>query len=98
MPTKYAALVWDRVLYLDSSTSQQIYDFYLRYAERSTDDGQWIAPPEPQCNPPSPSRGSASAVGRGEPSASAGRQPVGAPPARAPASPAVEPSPSPSAS
>jgi hypothetical protein len=63
MPTRFAALVWDRVLYLDTLDTATIYDFFLRYAERVA-DGRLIAPPEPQCAAPSPS---ASAV----PSASA---------------------------
>jgi hypothetical protein len=54
MPTRYAALVWDRVLYLDTLDSPQIYDFFLRYAERVT-DGRVVAPPEPQCAAPAAS-------------------------------------------
>ncbi len=59
MPTRYAALVWDRVLYLDTLDDAQIYDFYLRYGERVS-DGRFVAPPEPQCAVPSasPSAGS----------------------------------------
>ena len=52
MPTKYAALVWDRVLYLDTLDSARVYDFYLRYGERVS-DGRFVAPPEPQCSVPS---------------------------------------------
>jgi hypothetical protein len=55
MPTRYAALVWDRVLYLDTLDNQRVYDFYTRYGERVSDDGKWITPPEPQCAAPSPS-------------------------------------------
>ena len=76
MPTKYAALIWDRVLYLDTLDVQQIYDFYLRYGEQVTDDGQWISPPEPQCNPPSPEP---SASAEASPSASAAASPVASP-------------------
>ena len=54
MPTKYAALVWDRVLYLDTLDNARIYDFYTRYGERVS-DGRVVAPPEPQCAPPSAS-------------------------------------------
>jgi hypothetical protein len=54
MPTKYAALVWDRVLYLDTLDPAQVYDFYLRYGERVS-DGRFVAPPEPQCPVPSAS-------------------------------------------
>jgi hypothetical protein len=55
MPTRYAALIWDRVLYLDTLDSQEIYDFFTRYGERVADDGTWISPPEPQCAAPKPS-------------------------------------------
>ena len=92
MPTKFAALIWNRVLYMDTLDTQQAYDFFLRYGEQVSPDGQWIAPPEPQCNPPSASP---------EPSATTGASPSAAPSesGSAPAaSPSVEPSPSPSAS
>ncbi|MCJ7709384.1 MAG: DUF3105 domain-containing protein [Chloroflexi bacterium] len=52
MPAKYAALVWDRVLYLDTLDAAAAYDFFLRYAERVADDGTWLAPPEQQCPTP----------------------------------------------
>ncbi len=55
MPTKYAALVWDRVLYLDTLDVQEVYTFFTRYSERHASDGTWISPPEPQCAAPSPS-------------------------------------------
>jgi hypothetical protein len=54
MPTRYAALVWDRVYYFDTLDAQKVYDFYLAYGERVGSDGTWIAPPEPQCAAPSP--------------------------------------------
>jgi hypothetical protein len=54
MPTKYAALVWDRVLYLDSLDAAAVYDLYTQYGERVA-GGSFIAPPEPQCLVPSPS-------------------------------------------
>ena len=91
MPTKFAALVWNRVLYMDTLDTTLAYDFFTQYAERVSTDGQWISPPEPQCNPPSASPGV-------EPSPSASA-PAASPSASAPAaSPSVEPSPSPSAS
>ena len=91
MPTKFAALVWNRVLYMDTLDTPLAYDFFTEYAERVSTDGQWISPPEPQCNPPSASPGV-------EPSPSASA-PAASPSASAPAaSPSVEPSPSPSAS
>ena len=54
MPTRYAVLVWDRTLYLDTLDAAAAYDFYLRYGERVADDGTWLAPPEPQCPAPTP--------------------------------------------
>ncbi|HEY5628022.1 MAG TPA: DUF3105 domain-containing protein [Candidatus Limnocylindrales bacterium] len=53
MPTKYAALLWDRVLYLNSLDTQTIDQYFLRYGERLASDGKLIAPPEPQCSAPS---------------------------------------------
>ena len=59
MPTRYAALLWNRALYLDTLDDQEIYDFFTRYGERVSSDGTWLAPPEPQCAAPtaSPSAG-----------------------------------------
>jgi len=105
MPTRYAALVWDRVLYLDTFDAQTVYDFFLRYGERVADDGTWLAPPEKQCNAPSPSvspsesaaaspSGSASEPASASPSASAS-EPASAGPAASPSEPAAA---SPSAS
>jgi hypothetical protein len=54
MPTRYAALVWDRVAYFDTLDDRQVYAFYLAYGEKVSADGTWIAPPEPQCTAPSP--------------------------------------------
>jgi hypothetical protein len=84
MPTKFAALIWDRVMYMDTLDTQQIYDFFLRYAERVS-EGRMVAPPEPQCAPPSPSAA---------PSASAAASPEASPAASpsAPASPVAWPS------
>ena len=74
MPTKFAALVWDRVLYMDELDVAQIYDFFTRYAERVDSEGNWLgaaraavqpAVPEPAARR-SPSAG-AEPVGRGEP-------------------------------
>jgi hypothetical protein len=54
MPTKYAALVWNRALYLDTLDNAKIYEFYTRYGERIS-DGKFAAPPEPQCGVPAAS-------------------------------------------
>ena len=90
MPTRYAALVWDRVLYLDELDAPAIYEFFTTYAERVADDGSWIAPPEPQCAAPSPSPEASAA-------ASPSRGPSAGARARRPR-PSVEASPSPAAS
>ncbi len=94
MPTKFAALVWNRVLYMDTLDTQQVYDFFLQYGERVSPDGQWISPPEPQCNPPSASPAPSAPV-EASPSAAPSESPAASAPA---ASPSVQPSPSPSAS
>ena len=52
MPARYAALIWNRVLYLDTLDAPAVYDFYLRYGERLAAEGTWITPPEPQCPAP----------------------------------------------
>ena len=64
MPTKYAALLWDRALYLNSLDTQTIDQFFLRYAERLSSDGKLIAPPEPQCSAPSASPAASSSPAR----------------------------------
>ena len=53
MPTKYAALLWGRALYLDTLDTATIDQFFLRYGERLSPAGKFIAPPEPQCAAPS---------------------------------------------
>ncbi|HEX7347585.1 MAG TPA: DUF3105 domain-containing protein [Candidatus Limnocylindrales bacterium] len=47
MAWPYAALVWDRVLPLDTVDTAAVLDFYTRYGERDN--------PEKLCSPPSPS-------------------------------------------
>jgi Protein of unknown function (DUF3105) len=84
MPTRYAALLWNRVLYLDTLDVQGIYDFFTRYGEVVAPDGTWLAPPEPQCSVPSPSTSPSAA-----PSASSGSSPAPSPSAAA--SPAASP-------
>jgi hypothetical protein len=71
MPTRYAALLWNRALYLDELDTDRIYEFFTQYAERVSEDGSWIAPPEPQCTPPSPSPDAASPSAEASPSPAA---------------------------
>jgi len=68
MPTEFAAMVWDRVLYLNTLDVNQIKAFYATQGERYN--------PEPQCTRPSPgpsgAPSSAPSVGpSSEPSATA---------------------------
>jgi len=74
MKSKYTALVWDRLLMLDSADTDKILAFFTAEGERTN--------PEKQCAAPSPSAVPSSAVPSSQPSAvpSAGQS---APPASA---------------
>jgi hypothetical protein len=85
MATPYAAMVWDRVLPMDTWDPNLVLQFYATESERLDADGAFVAPPEPQCVLPSASP---------EPAASESAAPSAAPSAGPSASP--EPSPSPS--
>jgi len=76
MPHAFAAIVWDRVMYLDSWNAQQVLDFYSQYGEKAN--------PEPQCARPTPSP-SESAPASASPAASGSVAPSA--PAAASASP-----------
>jgi hypothetical protein len=80
MKTKYAALVWDRLLMLDAPDTDQILAFFKSEGERTN--------PEKQCAAPSPSAESSS-----QPSAEPGGSaaPSGSPPAGESGSPAASP-------
>jgi hypothetical protein len=69
MPHPYAALVWDRVFYLDTWDPALVNQFYLTESERVDANGELVAPPEKvACQPtPYPSAGTSA-----EPSGSAG--------------------------
>jgi hypothetical protein len=95
MAWPYAALVWGRVLPLESFDATQILEFYRTEGERTN--------PEPQCTPASPSPSPGASVGpSGSPGASASASPAasGSPAASAspagPASPSASPVASPS--
>ena len=113
MPKPYAALVWDRVLYMDTFDPALVKQFYLQEGEKLNADGtDFLAPPEPQCAVPSPSVSPSPSTSAGpsaspsagtSPSASASPSGSAAAPsasdvASPSASPAASPSPSPSAS
>ena len=55
MPHPYAALVWDRVFYMDTWDPDLVNRFYLEESERLDANGELVAPPEQQCAAPSPS-------------------------------------------
>jgi hypothetical protein len=58
MPHPYAALVWDRVFYLDTWDPALVTQFYLTESERVDSSGTaFAAPPEPQCAAPSAAPG-----------------------------------------
>jgi hypothetical protein len=91
MPHPYAAIVWDRVFYLDTWDPALVTKFYLTESERLDANGQLVAPPEKvYCNP--------SARPVVTPSASAGASGSAAPTGSAPTGSADAASPSPAAS
>jgi hypothetical protein len=91
MAWPFAALVWDRVLPMETWDPNLALQFYATESERLDANGAFVAPPEPQCAQPSASPGpSDSAV----PSAAPSAAPSGSPSTAPSASP--EPSPNPS--
>ena len=95
MAHPYAALVWGRVLYLDSWDPDVVLRFYATESERLDANGVMVAPPEKvYCNvSPSPSAGG-SAAPSSAPSASA---PAASGPAGSASAPPAAGSPAPSA-
>jgi hypothetical protein len=75
MKTEYAAIVWDRLLMLDSADTDQILAFFTVEGERTN--------PEKQCAPPSPSAEASS-----PPSVAPSAGQSASPAASSPASPA----------
>jgi hypothetical protein len=72
MPTEFAALVWDRVLYLNTLDVNEIKTFY-------TTEGE-LTNPEPQCTRPSPGPSSApSSAPSAEPSGGSSSAPSSTP-------------------
>ena len=86
MAWPYAALVWDRVLPLDTIDQAAILDFYARYGERAN--------PEKLCGSPSPSAAPGPS-GSEAPSAAPSASPAAAP-SMSPAAPSGTPAASPS--
>ena len=85
MPTEFAAMVWDRVLYMNTLDVNEIKTFYATQGERYN--------PEPQCARPSPSPSAGPSGGPSSaPSAASSASPSAAP--SSPALPTASPSPS----
>ena len=95
MPHPFAALVWDRVFYLDTWDPALVSQFYLTEDERLDSTGVLVAPPEKQCAGPSaiPAATPASSA----PAASGSAAPSVAPSAASSAAPSATVSPEPSA-
>jgi len=68
MPHPFAALVWDRVFYLDTWDPALVNQFYATESERLDSQGAFVTPPEPQCLKPSAPPGASAPA----PSGSAG--------------------------
>jgi hypothetical protein len=87
MKSPYAALVWDRVLPMQEWDPNLVLQFYATESERLDAEGQFVAPPEPQCAAPSPS------AAPGSSAAPSGSAAPNASPSAAPSAPAASPSP-----
>jgi hypothetical protein len=100
MPHPFAALVWDRVMYLDSWDPALVTKFYVTEAERLDANGELVAPPEKQCTVtprPSIAPSSSAAPSASAPAASASAPAASASaPAASVAVPSGSPAPSPS--
>jgi hypothetical protein len=97
MPHPYAALVWGRVLYMDTWDPDLVRRFYATESERLDANGTLVAPPEKlYCNvTPSPSAaGSAAASAAGSAAGSPAASDAGSPGTSAGASAAASPAPS----
>jgi hypothetical protein len=73
MPHAFAALVWDRVMYLDSWDPARILAFFNQYGERSNPEQLYCTPP-----PSVPASASPAASGSTAPSAPASTEPSAA--------------------
>jgi Protein of unknown function (DUF3105) len=90
----YVAMVWERVLPLDTWDPAVVLQFYATESERLDATGVFVTPPEPQCSLPSASPGASESAA---PSASPAPSESSAPGASGSASPSAA-SPEPSAS
>ena len=93
MPTPFTALVWDRVLPMDTWDPTLALKFYQTESERLDANGDLVAPPETQCPAPSKSPSpSESTAPSGSATPSGNAAPTDS------AAPAASPQPSPSTS
>ena len=96
MKWPFAALVWHRVLPMETWDPALALQFYATESERLDTEGAFVAPPEPQCAAPSQS---AAPSGSGAPSPSASAAaPSASPAASGSVAPGASAQPSPSAS
>jgi hypothetical protein len=94
MPHPYAALVWGRVLYLDSWDPATVLQFYATESERLDANGAMVAPPEKAyCNPSAPPSGEPAGSGAAPSASSPGSSPAASGEA-SPAAPSASPAPS----
>ncbi len=99
MKSPYAALVWGRVLPMETWDPALVLQFYATESERLDSNGEFVAPPERQCDPPSQSPGpSDAAIPSDSAAPAASASPAASPgsPAPSAAAPGASPSPGPS--
>ena len=99
MPHPYAALVWGRVLYMDTWDPDLVLRFYATESERLDANGTMVAPPEKlYCNVTPPPSAAGSAASSAASSAAPSNVSSSTAPAGSPAVPAGSPAASPAAS
>jgi hypothetical protein len=99
MKWPYAALVWGRVLPLETWDPALVLQFYATESERVDANGAYITPPEPQPGCPTPSQSAAPSQPEApSPSASDAPAASGSPVAPGSTAPSASPEPSPAAS
>ena len=89
MPTPYTAVLWDRVLPMDTWDPNLVLKFFQTESERLDANGDFVAPPETQCPAPSKSPSPSDSAAPTEPVAPSGSAAPSASP-----QPSASPSPS----
>ena len=97
MKWPFAALVWGRVLPMETWDPALALQLYATESERLDANGAFVTPPEPQCVLPSPSAAPSQPVAP-SPSASEAPAASGSPAAPSSTAPSASPEPSPAAS